>query len=334
MHNSMPPLSALRAFEATARLGSVTAAAEELSVTHGAVSRQLKSLDEHFGVALFSKAGRGIVLTPHGEKLQSGLSEAFTKLRDSCAALKRDVEEAPFTLACPGSLLARWLIPRLDRLHRELPELKLKVVVSDTEQPSKQTDASATLAFSEPPWPTDVDVVELIPEQICAVASPQLAAQLDPADPNTLFSNKLLYTASRPQAWPQWASAEGLEQAQLEAALNQGQGFEHLYYLMEAAVAGLGVAIAPTLLVEDDLKSGRLVAPWGSIETSARLCLWLRGQAGLSSHPRRSESLAEWLKGELRMLNVKASDKETLQVLQNQDLMQQIAVSMDTHNQS
>ncbi|KPQ25249.1 MAG: Bacterial regulatory helix-turn-helix protein, lysR family, partial [Halomonas sp. HL-93] len=103
MHNSLPPLSALRAFEATARLGSVTAAAEELSVTHGAVSRQLRSLDEHFGVALFTKAGRGIVLTPHGEKLQSGLSDAFAQLRDSCAALKRDVEEAPFTLACPGS---------------------------------------------------------------------------------------------------------------------------------------------------------------------------------------------------------------------------------------
>lgn len=299
MHNSLPPLSALRAFEATARLGSVTAAAEELSVTHGAVSRQLKSLDDHFGVALFTKAGRGIVLTPHGEKLQSGLSEAFSKLRDSCAALKRDVVEAPFTLACPGSLLAHWLIPRLDRLHRDLPDLKLKVVVSDTEQPGQQTDASATLAFSEPPWPAKVDVVELIPEQICAVVSPQLAAHCDPANPATLFDNTLLYTASRPQAWPQWASAQGLEQAQLEGARSKGQGFEHLYYLMEAAVAGLGVAIAPTLLVEDDLRSGRLVAPWGSIETPARLCLWLPGQADLLTHPRRSEPLAEWLKGEL-----------------------------------
>ncbi|QPL47077.1 LysR family transcriptional regulator [Halomonas sp. A40-4] len=299
MHNSLPPLSALRAFEATARLGSVTAAAEELSVTHGAVSRQLRSLDDHFGVALFTKAGRGIALTPHGEKLQSGLSDAFAQLRDSCAALKRDVEDAPFTLACPGSLLARWLIPRLDRLHRDLPDLKLKVVVSESEHPEKQTDASATLAFSEPPWPAEVDVVELIPEQICAVASPPLAAQCDPANPATLFDNTLLYTASRPQAWPHWASAHGLEQSQLEAALHQGQGFEHLYYLMEAAVAGLGVAIAPTLLVEDDLKSGRLVAPWGSIETPARLCLWLPAQADLLTHPRRSEPLAEWLKGEL-----------------------------------
>lgn len=300
MPTSMPPLSALRAFEATARLGSVTAAADELSVTHGAVSRQLKSLDEHFGVALFVKSGRGIALTHHGERLQSGLSEAFTKLRDSCTALKRDVEESPFTLACPGSLLARWLIPRLDRLHRELPQLKLKVVVSESEQPGKHTDASATLAFSEPPWPDDVEVIELMAEEICAVVSPQLAAHSDPSKPGTLFANQLLYTASRPQAWPQWANAQGLELPQLEEALSKGQGFDHLYYLMEAAVAGLGVAIAPKLLVEDDLRSGRLVAPWGSIETPARLCLWLPKQASVVTDSRQSAPLAEWLKRELR----------------------------------
>lgn len=296
MQHSLPPLSALRAFEATARLGSVTAAADELSVTHGAVSRQLKSLDEHFGVALFTKAGRGLVLTHHGERLQIGVGGAFSKLRDSCAALKHDVEEAPFTLACPGSLLARWLIPRLDRLQRELPELKLQVVVSDTEQLGKPSDASATLAFTEPPWPADMEVIPLMPEQICAVVSSSLAAQTDPTNPETLFANKLLYTASRPQAWPQWAASKGLEQSELETALQQGQGFAHLYYLIEAAVAGLGVAIAPKLLVEDDVNSGRLVAPWGSIETPARLCLLLPKHANV----RRSEPLAEWFKQALK----------------------------------
>ncbi|MGP9567082.1 LysR family transcriptional regulator [Halomonas sp. AOP5-B2-8] len=303
MQHSMPPLSALRAFEATARLGSVTAAAEELSVTHGAVSRQLKSLDEHFGVSLFVKAGRGIVLTQHGERLQSGVGEAFSRLRDSCAALKNEVEQQPFTLACPGSLLARWLIPRLDRLHEALPHLKLQVVVSETEQPGKQANASATLAFSTPPWPADIQIIELMAEHICAVASPELAAQLDAKRPETLFSTKLLYTASRPQAWPQWANAHGLELAQLEQALSKGQGFDHLYYLMEAAVAGLGIAIAPRLLVEDDLRSGRLVAPWGGIETPARLCLWLPVPTNAHNiHHRHSESLATWLKRELEMV--------------------------------
>ncbi|KHJ52521.1 transcriptional regulator [Vreelandella venusta] len=294
MQHSLPPLNALRAFEATARLGSVTAAADELSVTHGAVSRQLKSLDEHFGVALFTKAGRGLVLTHHGEQLQSGVGEAFAKLRDSCTLLKHEVEEAPFTLACPGSLLARWLIPRLDRLNQALPELKLQVVVSDAEQ-SGQPETSATLAFFEPPWPEEGERIPLIAEEICAVASPRLAEACHVEAPSSLFGSKLLYTASRPQAWPQWAAAQGLEPAALKAALQQGQGFAHLYYLMEAAVAGLGVAIAPRLLVEDDLRSGRLVAPWGYIETPARLCLWLPKH----TNARRSEALASWLRREL-----------------------------------
>lgn len=292
MQHSLPPLNALRAFEATARRGSVTAAAEELSVTHGAISRQLKSLDEHFGIALFAKAGRGLALTHHGERLQRGVGEAFARLRDSCAALKHEVEEAPFILACPGSLLARWLIPRLDHLHQALPELRLQVVVSDTEQLGKPSDASATLAFTEPPWPADMEAIPLMPEQICAVMSPSLATNIAPATPATLFANKLLYTTSRPQAWPQWAAAKGLESATLAEALKQGQGFAHLYYLIEAAVAGLGIAIAPKLLVEDELSSGRLIAPWGSIETSAQLCLLLPKHANI----RRSEPLAEWFK--------------------------------------
>ncbi|HET8791009.1 MAG TPA: LysR substrate-binding domain-containing protein, partial [Modicisalibacter sp.] len=136
---------------------------------------------------------------------------------------------------------------------------------------------------------------ELAAEHIGAVASPQLAASLDPEQPMTLFATKLLYTASRPQAWPQWANAHALDSARLDQALDEGQGFDHLYYLMEAAVAGLGVAIAPRLLVEDDLRSGRLVAPWGFIETLARLCLWLPHHA---DHQRIAR-LVEWLEREL-----------------------------------
>lgn len=295
MPNHMPPLSALRAFEATARLGSVTAAARELNVTHGAVSRQLRSLDEHFGVSLFAKAGRGLELTDQGERLQRGVGEAFARLRDSCTQLKRDVEGAPFTLACPGSLLARWFIPRLDRLHQELPELKLHVFSSEGELDPRRDDVDATLVFSAPPWPADMKVIELATEHICAVASPRITGRLDPEQPMTLLAAKLLYTASRPQAWPQWASAHALDPVCLDRALGEGQGFDHLYYLLEAAAAGLGVAIAPRLLVEDDLRSGRLVAPWGCIETPARLCLWLPRH----TNHRRSVRVAEWLKREL-----------------------------------
>lgn len=295
MLNSLPPLNALKAFEAAARLGSVKAAAEELSVTHGAISRQIRALEAHFGTALFERVGRGLVLTHHGRQLQMGVGEAFVGLRASCHALTRDIEGAPFTLACPGSLLARWLIPRLDRLHRELPALRINVLASEGEPNPRRANVSATLAFIAPPWPADMDVIEIVPETIGAVASPELAEKLAGRPVSALFESVVLDTASRPQAWPQWAQATGLDMAALERARRAGQGFEHLYYLLEAALAGLGVAIAPRLIIEGDLKSGRLVAPWGFIETDARLCLLMaRGTSR-----QNGEQLVAWFEREL-----------------------------------
>ncbi|REC95068.1 LysR family transcriptional regulator [Kushneria indalinina] len=295
MLDSLPPLNALKAFEAAARLGSVTAAAQELSVTHGAVSRQIRALEAHFDTSLFERAGRGLVLTRYGRQLHAGVSEAFTGLRASCRALNREIEGAPFTLACPGSLLARWLIPRLDRLHRELPSLRLNALASDGEPDPRRGDISAALAFIAPPWPSDMEVIEIAPETIGAVAAPGIAERLTTRPFDALFDETLLDTASRPQAWPQWAHACGLDDDALVRARQSGQSFEHLYYLLEAALAGLGVAIAPRLVIEGDLQSGRLVAPWGFVDTDARLCLLLaRGT------PRQSgEQLATWLRHEV-----------------------------------
>ena len=125
MSHDLPPLNALRAFEATARLNSVSQAAEQLHVTHGAVSRQLKVLEEHLGVSLFVKDGRGLKLTDAGVRLRDASAEAFERLRDVCAELTQASADAPFVLGCSGSLLARWLIPRLGRLNADLPDLRL-----------------------------------------------------------------------------------------------------------------------------------------------------------------------------------------------------------------
>ncbi|GHC22679.1 LysR family transcriptional regulator [Kushneria pakistanensis] len=295
MPESLPPLNALKAFEAAARLGSVTAAAQELSVTHGAVSRQIRALEAHLNTSLFERAGRGLVLTRHGRQLHTGVSEAFAGLRESCRALSREIEGAPFTLACPGSLLARWLIPRLDRLHRELPALRLNVMASDGAPDTRGGDISAALAFIAPPWPAEMEVIEIAAETIGAVAAPGIAARLAGRPAAALLKETILETTSRPQAWPQWAEATDMDGGQLKLARDAGQRFEHLYYLIEAALAGLGVAIAPRLVIEGDLKSGRLVAPWGFVDTDARLCLLLARGA-----PRQSgEALAAWLRHEL-----------------------------------
>ncbi|KJS67111.1 MAG: LysR family transcriptional regulator, partial [Pseudomonas sp. BICA1-14] len=201
---------------------------------------------------------------------------------------------APFVLGCPGSLLARWFIPRLDRLNRDLPELRLQLSASEGELDPRKPGLDATLWYAEPPWPADMQVFELAVERIGPVLSPYhpRCAELRSAPPAALLNEALLHTASRPQAWPSWARRQQLNPTQLRL----GQSFEHLYFLLEAALAGLGVAIAPQQLVADDLKSGRLLAPWGFVETSARLALWVPARR----LDRRAERLAAWLRDELR----------------------------------
>ncbi|OOV97151.1 LysR family transcriptional regulator [Pseudomonas sp. MF4836] len=294
MSHDLPPLNALRAFEATARLGSVSQAAEQLHVTHGAVSRQLKVLEEHLGVSLFVKDGRGLKLTDAGVRLRDASNDAFERLRAVCAELTQGGADAPFVLGCSGSLLARWLIPRLGRLNADLPDLRLHLSAGEGDLDPRRPGLDALLVFAEPPWPADMQVYELASERIGPVMSPRFAGyeQLRRQPPAALLDQALLQTTSRPQAWPSWARQNGLD----AQALKFGQGFEHLYYLLEAAVAGLGVAIAPEPLVAEDLRAGRLVAPWGFGETSGQLALWLPKRAADG----RARQLAQWLRNELR----------------------------------
>ncbi|ETF05558.1 MULTISPECIES: LysR family transcriptional regulator [Pseudomonas] len=294
MSHDLPPLNALRAFEATARLNSVSQAAEQLHVTHGAVSRQLKVLEEHLGVSLFVKDGRGLKLTDAGARLRDASVEAFDRLRSVCAELTQSTADAPFVLGCSGSLLARWFIPRLGRLNADLPDLRLHLSAGEGDLDPRRPGLDALLLFAEPPWPADMQVYELAAERIGPVMSPLYSGyqKLHTAVAADLFDEPLLHTTSRPQAWPSWAQQNHLD----PRALKLGQGFEHLYYLLEAAVAGLGVAIAPEPLVTEDLKAGRLVAPWGFCETPAQLALWLPKRAADG----RARQLAQWLKNELR----------------------------------
>ncbi|WP_288377673.1 LysR family transcriptional regulator [uncultured Pseudomonas sp.] len=294
MPQDLPPLNALRAFEATARLNSVSQAAEQLHVTHGAVSRQIKVLEEHLGVALFIKDGRGIKLTDAGVRLRDASFDAFDRLRSVCAELSRDVSDAPFVLGCSGSLLARWFIPRLGRLKADLPELRLHLSAGEGDLDPRRPGLDALLVYAEPPWPADMQVHVLAEERIGPVLSPHFPGfeRLCQAPARALLGEALLHTTSRPQAWPTWAAQQGLD----ASALTFGQAFEHLYYLLEAAVAGLGVAIAPQPLVADDLRGGRLAAPWGFSPTPAALALWVPRRAADG----RAEHLAQWLRRELQ----------------------------------
>lgn len=293
MSRELPSLNALRAFEVAARLESVSHAALVLHVTHGAVSRQIRALEAELGVPLFNRAGRGLTLTPAGLRLRDGVAGAFTQLRKSCDELRRSASHAPFVLGCSGSVLARWIIPRMQRLGRDLPTLKLHLSASEDTSAASLPGLDAALLLAEPPWPSEWQVQVLASEQIGPVLSPRHPhhAALRKASTTALCKQALLHTASRPQAWPAWARAQRIAASRL----HYGQSFEHLYYLLEAAVAGLGVAIAPQPLVTDDLAAGRLIAPWGFRSTRAS---WILCAPKHASDPRLS-TLADWLRGEL-----------------------------------
>lgn len=292
MARPLPSLNALRAFEAAARLGSVSQAAGELHVTHGAVSRHIRALEDALGRPLFVRDGRGLALTADGHRLRDSAGEAFGVLQAGWTALQRGPRAAALVLGCPGSLLARWVIPRLERLAADLPDLTLHLSAQEGGVDLAAAGLDAALLLGEAPWPAGWQVWPLAPERIGPVLSPRHArfAALRDGPPRALLDEPLLHTASRPQAWPRWLASQ-----QLADAPHLGTGFDHLTYLLEAAVAGLGVAIAPRELVQADLDSGRLVAPWGFADTGGTWALC----ATRGNPDARIPLLADWLRRDL-----------------------------------
>ena len=282
----LPSLNALRAFNAAARVLSVSRAAEALNVTHGAVSRQIRQLEQQLGQAVFERQGRSIALTPAGHQLFATTESVFSQLEQTCERLLREARDAPLVLSCSGSFLARWFIPRLSQLRQDCPGLDIHLTTTD-EELHLPAGVDAALGFTSAPTLAGQNLIVLGPERIGPVMAPGLATNVEALPANDLMKLPLLETLSRPQAWPQWCQQQQID----PSTLSIRQSFEHLNYMLEAALVGLGVAIAPQYLVEEDLRSGRLLAPWGFIETRETLCLRLPGD---TVSP-RAQRLADWL---------------------------------------
>ncbi|MGQ7247808.1 LysR family transcriptional regulator [Halomonas sp. V046] len=300
---SLPSLNALRTFDAAARFESASRAADALHVTHGAVSRQIRQLEDQLGTPLFERAGRGLRLTAQGQELAAATRHHLGGLSRVCRELARGDAAAPFVLSCPGSFLARWFIPRMARLKEALPDLDLHLSAGD-DIGGLRPGVDGMLRFQPPPFEGDgMEQIRVLgPERIGPILRPDrlppgiasdLAAGKQVA-PQALVGLSLLHTRSRPSAWADWCRQCGVASGRL----SMGQGFDHLSYLLEATLVGLGVGIAPDYLVEEDLRSGRLVAPWGFVATDA--CLTLAVPRGPRSprHP-LADALADWLATEL-----------------------------------
>lgn len=282
------PLHALLAFEAACRHRSMSAAARELGVTHGAVSRHVRGLEDRFGVPLLTRLPRSVEATPAGAQLAASLADAFALMHLGVSRLA----PGPLTLSCSATVMNHWLIPRLSRFKRDHPGVEIRLNVSHGEVDFLRDGISLAIRTSMFRAPPDVLTRPLLREEIGPVCHPDHAAQAGLRAPADLARARLLGTATRPAAWEEWLAASGHGGLRLEAH----ERFEHFYLLIQAAACGLGVGVAPRYLVAEEIRCGQLVAPFGFVAGPHSLSLWiaphLRGRADL-------RALAAWIEGEM-----------------------------------
>lgn len=257
---ALPSLNALRAFEAMARTGRATLAAEELHVTHSAVSRQVKALEEQLGVRLFTGPKHRLELTAAGRELLPALTSAFDQIAAAVGQLRSEGDD--LHIAVNASISVKWLIPRLGRFGAAHPKVKLRLA----ELPSHATayrGAHAVVRIVPSSRLADPNVTPFIQSHLGLVMSPALAqAHAHPLDAPRLMAQ------THPQGWAIWAALAGVELSPAPA-----QPFAHLHFALDAAIAGLGVAVMPWPLVADYVGSGRLVAPFGFCKAESAFAL-------------------------------------------------------------
>jgi LysR family glycine cleavage system transcriptional activator len=289
------PLNALRSFEAAARLGRMSTAAEELAVTHGAVSRQIKHLEAVLGVALFEGPRTRPRLTPAGQAFLPSLSSAFDQIEAAVQGVLR-AEDEVLDIGCLSTFLMRWLIPRLHRFRERHPDIDVRLSATDYSSGGRSGRFDVEIAVDEAPRPDGASRPAriLFQEWLGPVARPDVAF----AAAGDLLPPLLLQTKTRMNAWPMWSAAAGIDG--IAAA---GATFDHYYYTLEAAGAGLGICIAPWHLVMTDIGAGRLAAPMGFVRSDycyvarvrsapnpriEQFCAWLADEvASMPSPPAR-----------------------------------------------
>jgi len=282
-------LNALRAFEATARLRSFSAAAEELSVTHGAVSRHIRMLEDSVGLALLKRSAQGALPTAEGQRLADGLSTAFSLIQSSVEQLK----PGPLTLACSESIMMYWLLPRLNRFKAACPEVELRFNMSHGPVDFARDNVSVAIRLSSIEAPKEAVRTDVAHEWIGPVCSPEYLRHKRIESVRDLARARLMASRTRPSAWDDWARCSGLEAPELRV----DESFDHFYLMIQGARCGLGLANVPRMLVRDDLTSGTLVAPLGFVRGPNKLSIWTAPH--LSRRP-DVVKLVDWLHDELR----------------------------------
>jgi LysR family transcriptional regulator, glycine cleavage system transcriptional activator len=261
----LPPLTALRAFVVAARHLSFARAAEELHVTPAAVGQQIRQLEAHLGCSLFDRNGRGLRLSDAGSALLPGLSEGFERIVEALAQMSSRAAARPLTVSVTPSFAAKWLVPRLEKFNAAFPGIDLRISASMALVDFAAEDVDCSIRYGSGAYP-ELVVEKLLAESVFPVCSPALLAGAHPLDhPAALQHHVLLHDdspdrdASCPD-WRMWLRAAGIA----ERSAEQGPRFDQSSLVLEAAIAGHGVALAKAQLAMSDLRAGRLVRPFGA----------------------------------------------------------------------
>jgi len=253
----LPPLHSVIAFEAAARLGSFTAAAEELCVTQSAVSHRVRALESWLGDVLFERRHRRIELTESGRAYLVEIREALRLIEAASDRLRREEQRRIRLSAAPG-LGSAWLVNQLNDYRAEQPRIEFLITSSTTARALAAGETDVSLLYGAPPWP-GAEAFELSREAIFPVCSPALAARL--GDPPALHRLTEVPLLRHPLlSWPAWLSANGV--ADIAQAASYGPSFDDAVMLLEAAAAGAGLALTVNLIVRPYLASGVLVKPF------------------------------------------------------------------------
>lgn len=301
----LPPLNAVRAFEVAARHISFTKAAQELSVTHGAVSRQVALLEEWLGTPLFHRSSSQLALTDAGRSYLAEVSAVLDRLSVASMYTMQKASPTALRVSAPPTFVMRWLIPRISVFQRQHPNVEIRLTTSLAPVNFQENAYDLAIRGSHSPL-KDCDSRPFMAEIIMPVCHADLLETHPLRQPQDLQAHILINYATEPYGWDAWTAGTGVPGLRPLGTLN----FEHMYFALQAASEGLGVALLPLFLVIDDIVAGRLCTPLGPLGAMRRtyytncapnsranpaidsFCTWLT-QQGYDTE----RSTAEWAAG-------------------------------------
>jgi LysR family transcriptional regulator, glycine cleavage system transcriptional activator len=274
MHKPMPPLGALRAFEAAARHLSLTKAAGELHVTAGALSHQIRALEELLGLKLFERRVRSIALTTAGKQLYPGLQTGFQQIRDAVAELVRTGDDHVIVISTPPGFTAKWLAPRLYRFSLAYPDIDVRVSssIDNANFRTDGVDASVRHLANDVTGDAELVVEKLIEMSVVPVCSPKLFSAHGPfPEPSALMRAPLIHDDTlvnrvEVPTWSDWFAKAGVKGVDV----SRGLRFNSADHALDAAAEGAGVLLAHDVLAYDELRTGRLVVAFPLVVRSGR----------------------------------------------------------------